>query len=63
MPMITLTSHAAIEQAIAISAVDGIHPNPAGMEILRKIQDGSLSYEQAIARVLDLAKQYSQQPH
>jgi len=59
--MLSTYPSSAIEQAIALSAVDGIKPSAQGLQILKQVQAGKLSYDQAIAQVLNRAKQYATQ--
>jgi len=52
----------AAEQAIALLAVDGIHPSREGLVLLESISAGDMTYEQAIQAILDRATRYASRP-
>lgn len=55
----TSESNWATDQALAILAVDDIHPSQDGIALMRAMDQGSVTYEQAIAAILDRAKRYA----
>lgn len=53
----------ACDQAVAILAVDGIRPSQEGMKLLKGMECGVVSYEQAVASILQRASQYAHPHH
>jgi hypothetical protein len=51
----------ASQQAMAISAVDNIQPSAAGLDLMRSMDSGVISYEQAIQSIIDRAHRYASQ--
>ena len=49
----------ASQQAMAISAVDNIQPSAAGLDLMRSMDSGAISYEQAIQSIVDRAHRYA----
>lgn len=43
-------------QAVAILAVDNIHPSELGLDVLKRIEDGLITHQQAREEILRRAK-------
>ena len=53
----------ACDQAVAILAVDGMRPSQEGMKLLKGMERGVVSYEKAVAEILQRASRYAQSHH
>jgi len=49
------------QQALAILAVDNIHPSPAGVALMQSIEAGSMTRVQAIQCIVERARRYANQ--
>lgn len=62
LPHIGASEPTVCDQAVAILAVDGIRPSQEGMKLLKGMECGAVSYEQAVASILQRASLYAH-PH
>jgi hypothetical protein len=58
-PPVSLDQQWSTDQALAILAVDNIYLSLYGILLMRSMDQGILSYEQAIAAILARAKKYT----
>jgi hypothetical protein len=49
----------ALNQALAILAVDGIRPSNNGLALMQSIDSGTITHAQAIQSIIERARQYA----